>query len=369
MILIGTDEGIYRWYEGNPWPIFHSLQGRPVVGLAAPGGGVLAAVDGGGRVLESVDNGMQWRTIPLPEGAGRPSSLAVWGAPSAIVLATKPLGIYRRAIGAPIPRAEDSTASERGLAPRLMSRARTMAEGATALLAPKARPARVDRETAARAGWEPLSSPAVASEAGIAPDVRALTLGAGEPATWYAAVGGSGLWRSVDGGGSWEKCPGLPDEVYAIRTARERPGSVFAATSDGCWVSGDSGQTWEDRSGGLENVRHLRAIEVKPGAPDTLLAGAAPAPRSDSGAAPSDGLGFSLYESTNGGKTWAHVKRGYPETLLYDTITDIRYDPAAPDNVIVALGSGELWVTRNGGAYWTPLARQIRAARVLCAAV
>ena len=140
MILIGTDEGIYRWYEGNPWPIFHSLQGRAVVGLAAPGGGVLAAVDGGGRVLESVDNGMNWRTIPLPEGAGRPSSLAVWGVPSAIVLATRPLGIYRRAIGAPIPRAEDSTASERGLAPRLLSRARTMAEGATALLAPKARP-------------------------------------------------------------------------------------------------------------------------------------------------------------------------------------------------------------------------------------
>ncbi|MEJ7640296.1 MAG: hypothetical protein WKF75_20600 [Singulisphaera sp.] len=31
----------------------------------------------------------------------------------------------------------------------MLSRARTMAEGATALLAPKARPARVDRETAA----------------------------------------------------------------------------------------------------------------------------------------------------------------------------------------------------------------------------
>src|SRR4051812_9316963 len=107
MILIGTDEGIYRWFEGNPWPIFHSLQGRPVVGLAAAGGGVLAAVDGGGRVLESVDNGMQWRTIPLPEGAVRPSSLAVWGTSAAIVLATRPLGIYHRVIGAPIPRAED----------------------------------------------------------------------------------------------------------------------------------------------------------------------------------------------------------------------------------------------------------------------
>ncbi|MEJ7640295.1 MAG: hypothetical protein WKF75_20595 [Singulisphaera sp.] len=80
MILIGTDEGIYRWYEGNPWPIFHSLQGRAVVGLAAPGGGVLAAVDGGGRVVESVDNGMQWRTIPLPEGPVGPRPGRLGGA-------------------------------------------------------------------------------------------------------------------------------------------------------------------------------------------------------------------------------------------------------------------------------------------------
>jgi len=74
-----------------------------------------------------------------------------------------------------------------------------------------------------------------------------------------------------------------------------------------------------------------------------------------------------LYESSNGGKSWAQVKRGFPEDLYHDTITDIRYDPASPDNVIVALGSGELRVSRNAGAYWSPLARQTRSARVLCA--
>ena len=32
MILIGTEDGIYRWFEGASWPVFHSLQGRRVVG-------------------------------------------------------------------------------------------------------------------------------------------------------------------------------------------------------------------------------------------------------------------------------------------------------------------------------------------------
>ena len=45
MILIGTDEGIYRWFEGCGWPIFHSLQDRAIVGLASPGAGLLAAID------------------------------------------------------------------------------------------------------------------------------------------------------------------------------------------------------------------------------------------------------------------------------------------------------------------------------------
>ena len=34
MILIGTDEGIYRWFEGAGWPVFHSLQDRAILGLA-----------------------------------------------------------------------------------------------------------------------------------------------------------------------------------------------------------------------------------------------------------------------------------------------------------------------------------------------
>src|SRR5437868_9876488 len=98
MILIGTDEGIYRWFDGCGWPIFHSLQDRAIVSLASPGAGLVAAIDRDGQVFESVNNGQDWQAIPgpTPEGAGTPALLAIWGEPSTIVLATKPLGLYHR---------------------------------------------------------------------------------------------------------------------------------------------------------------------------------------------------------------------------------------------------------------------------------
>ena len=223
-----------------------------------------------------------------------------------------------------------------------------------------------DPEAARLAGWTRLGAPSPSpSDGGGSHEIRTLAFGPGSPGTWFAAVPGAGLWRSTDEGTSWRHCAGLPADVNAIRHVPGQPNRVFAATSDGCRVSNDAGQTWEDRSGGLEKARNLGALDVKPGEPDVLLAGAATGEAVGPKAEPAEGLVVSLFESTNGGKTWTHVRRGFPEDLEGDTIADIRHDPIAPDNVIVALASGELWVTRNGGAYWGPLARQFRAARAL----
>lgn len=360
MILIGTDDGIYRWFEGLGWPIFHSLQYHAVVGLAAPGAGVLAALDRTGQVFESVNNGQDWHQVALPAEFGAPTALSAWDSPAQIVLAGRSPSLYRRVVGTPQPQYDEPAPVGMGIGATLWGRARTLAGGATAMVAPRSgvRTVRADRETARLAGWNRLGFPGKG-------EVRLLATGPGTPGSWFASVGSAGLWRSTNLGTSWQQCPGLPAQVLALRSA---PGRLYAATSDGCWTSADDGQTWEDRSGGLENARYLSAIEVKPGAPDVLLCGAAPKAPDTSSAAPFQGHGFSLYESNNGGKTWTHARRGNPDVLQFDTIADIRHDPAAPENIVMAFGSGELWVTRNAGAFWMPLARQIRAARVLCAA-
>ncbi|HEV3121773.1 MAG TPA: hypothetical protein VGY53_07715, partial [Isosphaeraceae bacterium] len=96
MIYIGTDDGVYRWMEKAAWPAFHSLQGRGVLGLAAPGRGLLAAFDDTGRVWESCSNGLEWVEVPLPSGAERPVAIASGSAPGTVVLATRPMGVYMR---------------------------------------------------------------------------------------------------------------------------------------------------------------------------------------------------------------------------------------------------------------------------------
>lgn len=353
MILIGTDGGIYRWFEGAGWPVFHSLQGRSVLALASPTPGVLVAVDRSGEVLESENHGLDWRTLPLPAGSGRPTALAADATSAGILLGVKPSGVYQRPVGGVVPKG----AAAGG--PAWVGTARTLAGGATAMLTARPRRAVPDAETVRRAGWTLLATP------GGAPTAE-LRLIVGLNEAWVAAVSGRGLWRSTDLGKTWGQVDGIPPEVYAVRPVVTKPGEAWAATSDGCRHTADFGQTWTDRSAGLDAVRQVRAVAVNPSDPKNLLVGAAPVP-ADHGASPRDGLGYGLYESTDGGQKWAKVeKRNFPEGLEFDTINDIRFDPASPENAMVALGSGELWVTRNAGFYWEPVARQIRAARVLC---
>jgi photosystem II stability/assembly factor-like uncharacterized protein len=364
MILIGTDDGIYRWYEDAPWPTFHSLQGRSIVNLTAVGGGVIVATDDAGRVWETTKNGLEWREVPRPDGAGRPTIAAIVpDLPPSLLLATRSLALYRRPIGAPVPRPPASGVG--GFLERAWDLTLGSGRGGGTAILEASAPPTTPRNGADPSGWLSLVVPSVPAT-GQVPEIRRLAVGpAGS--SWFAAVCGAGLWRTDDAGATWTACPGLPTEVYALRTVPGKAGGLAVATSDGCWMSEDNGQTWVDKSAGLQGARHLRAVEVRPDDPKHVLAGAAPKAQAESGVAPAQGLGFALYESKDAGKSWTQVKRGFPAGLDYDTIDDIRWDPAAPGYAILALASGECWRTRSGGDWWEPISRQTRAARVLCA--
>lgn len=354
MILVGTDEGLFRWFEGGPWLTFHSFQDHRVVDLDASGGGVIAVIDDAGRVWETDDNGQNWRQIPLSHKANRATTLAIGDDIQAMVVATKPLALFMRPLGAPLPAAPKWYESWLS---RATGRRGGGTSGGTAT-------ATADAPTDEALGWIPLTPPPLPSNASVPPEVRVLARAAGgDSPAWLAAISGNGLWRRADQTESWAECAGLPREVDSVRAIPGEAAGLVAGTSDGCRVSHDGGISWTDQSQGLESHRHIRVVEVRPDNPKHWLAAAAPGEVVR--AAPEDGLGFALFESKDAGKSWARVAKGFPVKLQYDTIDDIRWDPAAPGFAIIAMGSGECWRTRSGGDWWEPIARQTRAARVM----
>src|SRR5262249_51403636 len=150
------------------WPIYHSLQDRGIVSLASPGTGVLAVVDDVGQGLESVNNGVDWREVPLPEGVGRPVAVTLGAAPGSIGMTSRPLGLYSRVIGDPLPAREGPPDRLRSL----LERARRVGGGATAVATERTRR---PPGSQGKLGWSALGVPPVADRS-HRPSIRALAV-------------------------------------------------------------------------------------------------------------------------------------------------------------------------------------------------
>lgn len=312
MIYLGTDSGLYRWTHHASWPTFHSLQGARIRTVLAGGEGRLTVADDAGRLFESTTNGESWRAVDLPVGVSACSAYALGGTPLTMILATKPLGLYARAHGT--------------------------------------------------SWWAKLAVPEAAKDA----EVTAMAVTKGAQPALLAAFAGAGLYRSADGAKTWTKIEGVPATIRTIRSVGE---TVAIGTDQGVWTSVDNGIAFAAASSGPADAPAVYALDIAPNDAKWMLAGAAAgSPAMSAGGVRPQGFKFGLYETKDGGKTWAKVvKRGLPELVAFDTISDIRFDPADPDNILMAQGSGECWLTKNGGDYWTVLSRAIESARALAA--
>jgi hypothetical protein len=339
MIYIGTNRGLYRWYSGLPWPVFHALQDRVIVDLRAGPGGLMAALDGTGRVVVSHDRGLTWEEMAGPGGTGRPTHVRFDPSSGNLVLATAgPLRLYERSLRSePTPR-RPPTAMRR--AQEWIARLRRIGESelATAVLDP-------ETETQRR-GWSRLGAPPV-DRVG---DLAGLTLlePGREPGIWFAGVLGAGIVLGSERGSRWDKVEGLPDQVFCLIDTGD---CLLAGTDDGVWTSRD-GRGWTPQSN-LQG-RTITALAARPGDPKHLWAGIGPS-----------GDGPGLYESKDAGQTWTRVARGFPSHLGEARIVAIRYDEADPDTALVALSTGELYRTKTDGLWWEPISRQAQELRVI----
>jgi photosystem II stability/assembly factor-like uncharacterized protein len=188
-------------------------------------------------------------------------------------------------------------------------------------------------------------------------------------ATWYVTTASGSVWKTINAGTTWT--PIFDDQgSYSIGCVTLDPGNPLTvwigtgennsqrsvAYGDGVYRSSDGGTSWENL--GLKNSEHIAKILIDPrDSSRVLVAAQGPlwAPGGDRG----------LYETKDGGKTWKAIL-----TVDENTgVTDVVRDPRNPDVLYAATyqrrrhiwtlidggpGSG-IWKTVDGGANWKKL--------------
>lgn len=192
---------------------------------------------------------------------------------------------------------------------------------------------------------------------------------------WYVAVGSGGVWKTKNSGVTWES---LFDgqgsySIGCLTIDSNNPNVIWVGTGenvggrhvgygDGIYKSEDGGKSWENM--GLKESEHISKIIIHPDNPDVLWVAA-------QGPLWSAGGERGLFKTIDGGKSW-EKQLGDDE---YTGVTDILIDPRNPDVLYAAtwqhhrtvaayMGGGPktaIYRTDDGGENWQKLDKGLPA--------
>ncbi len=191
------------------------------------------------------------------------------------------------------------------------------------------------------------------------------------PSIVYVATASSGLWKTTNGGTTWE--PLFDNEEVStigdVTVAPSDPSIVWVGTGEpnnrqssswgnGVYKSTDGGTTWKNM--GLKETHHIGRVVIHPSDPHTVYVAAVGrlwGPNEERG----------VFKTTDGGQTWKKVLYVNEDT----GVIDLAMDPESPGTLYAAAyqrrrtvfgfnGSGPhsaLYKTTDGGATWKKLAK------------
>jgi photosystem II stability/assembly factor-like uncharacterized protein len=185
--------------------------------------------------------------------------------------------------------------------------------------------------------------------------VTALCARPDDAQTAWAGVEIDGLYRSRDGGRSWEpvgKGLSSPD-VHAL-AFMPGAGRLLASTNNDVNESLDEGETFRPlHLPQTLPLKYYRGLTPCSGRPDRLLLGVGDGPPGTTGL---------VAQSADGGRTWQSAAM---PGRANSTVWNFAAHPADPDLVYASSVSGQLYRSADGGASWAKLPREFGEIRAL----
>ena len=196
-------------------------------------------------------------------------------------------------------------------------------------------PAGLYRTLDGGASWQLVApQPAVRSFVFSPADPNVLYSGKGYPC--YKGGPHVPFFKSVDGGASWFELEAGTD-LKPVAVHPQDPNRVYAIGCDGPYLTADGGQTWQLQSAEIFRIYNVLQIVPAPSDWEVVYLGGA-----------SEGGAGAVVKSADGGRTWEPITGELPELWW---ISALAVDSADPDRVYFADPHG-FWRSEDGGATW-----------------
>ena len=146
-------------------------------------------------------------------------------------------------------------------------------------------------------------------------------------------------------GAAWTSNGPLGGSVYCLVPDPSSPSTLYAGTAVGVFKSVDGGASWQDASAGLPAER-AQTIAIDPTSPSTLYVGTLTPDGVDS---------VGIFKSTDGGASWTAINEGLIDPLTGISPLDVwslAIDPKNPGTILAGSRFSEIFKSTDGGVTW-----------------
>ena len=208
------------------------------------------------------------------------------------------------------------------------------------------------KSTDGAASWTAINEGLIDPLTGISPlDVWSLAIDPKNPGTILAGSRFSEIFKSVDGGVTWQfKTFGgfqVALETSAFQFDPSSSSRILAATTLGLLRSTDGGESW-NAFGSVSDP--FFTLVADPTTPTTLYAG--------------NQAGTGLFKSTDSGAHWTTINKGLPTnqgaTGALPLVLGFAVDPSHPANLYAGTYGNGLYRSTDGGLNWSPASGAMR---------